>query len=78
MISEKLPGIWYGGDYNPDQWAEEVWLEDVRLMKLAQRMDLPDFLGYCAMVQGVCHNTEDHIEAVNAFLDKRTPSFTGR
>lgn len=25
----------YGGDYNPDQWPEEVWLEDVRLMKEA-------------------------------------------
>lgn len=24
--------IWYGGDYNPDQWPEEVWDEDVRLM----------------------------------------------
>jgi len=27
--------IWYGGDYNPDQWPEEVWDEDVRLMKKA-------------------------------------------
>ena len=24
--------IWYGGDYNPDQWPEEVWDEDIRLM----------------------------------------------
>ena len=27
--------IWYGGDYNPDQWLEEVWDDDVRLMKKA-------------------------------------------
>ncbi len=27
--------ILYGGDYNPEQWSEEVWLEDMRLMKLA-------------------------------------------
>ena len=27
--------IWYGGDYNPDQWPEEVWDDDVRLMKRA-------------------------------------------
>ena len=27
--------IWYGGDYNPDQWPEEVWDDDVRLMKKA-------------------------------------------
>ncbi|MYT74442.1 MULTISPECIES: beta-galactosidase [unclassified Streptomyces] len=25
----------YGGDYNPEQWPEEVWAEDVRLMKAA-------------------------------------------
>jgi beta-galactosidase len=24
--------IWYGGDYNPEQWPEEVWSEDARLM----------------------------------------------
>ncbi|MDO0933381.1 beta-galactosidase [Streptomyces sp. DG2A-72] len=27
-----VPGIAYGGDYNPEQWPEEVWAEDVRLM----------------------------------------------
>ena len=27
--------IWYGGDYNPAQWPEEVWDDDVRLMKKA-------------------------------------------
>jgi beta-galactosidase len=32
MIPE---GIAYGGDYNPEQWPEEVWAEDVRLMREA-------------------------------------------
>jgi beta-galactosidase len=27
--------IWYGGDYNPEQWPEEVWDDDVRLMRRA-------------------------------------------
>ncbi|WP_275004804.1 beta-galactosidase [Promicromonospora iranensis] len=27
--------IGYGGDYNPEQWPEEVWAEDVRLMNEA-------------------------------------------
>jgi len=27
--------LYYGGDYNPDQWSREVWLEDVRLMREA-------------------------------------------
>ncbi len=32
----KLPdGILYGGDYNPEQWPENVWQEDVRLMQEA-------------------------------------------
>lgn len=34
MINKKLPKIWYGGDYNPDQWTEEVWDDDIRQMKL--------------------------------------------
>jgi beta-galactosidase len=27
--------IWYGGDYNPEQWPEDVWDEDVALMRKA-------------------------------------------
>jgi beta-galactosidase len=27
--------IWYGGDYNPEQWPEDVWPEDVELMRRA-------------------------------------------
>jgi beta-galactosidase len=27
--------IRYGGDYNPEQWPEEVWLEDMELMRRA-------------------------------------------
>ncbi|MFG2327101.1 beta-galactosidase [Streptomyces sp. NPDC048568] len=27
--------ILYGGDYNPEQWPEETWPEDVRLMRTA-------------------------------------------
>lgn len=32
----KLPeGLLFGGDYNPEQWPEAVWLEDARLMREA-------------------------------------------
>lgn len=34
-ISPKCPHFLHGADYNPDQWPEEVWTEDMRLMKLA-------------------------------------------
>ena len=30
-----VPGLLYGGDYNPEQWPEEVWAEDARLMQEA-------------------------------------------
>ncbi|KHL93079.1 beta-galactosidase [Paenibacillus sp. IHB B 3415] len=35
MINEKLPKVWYGGDYNPEQWDAPVWAEDERMFKLA-------------------------------------------
>ncbi len=35
MITDRLPHVFYGGDYNPDQWPEEVWEEDARLMQEA-------------------------------------------
>ena len=28
--------IWFGGDYNPEQWPEHVWDEDIRLMQKAK------------------------------------------
>lgn len=27
--------LWFGGDYNPEQWPEEIWDDDVRLMTRA-------------------------------------------
>lgn len=32
---DKLDKIPYGGDYNPEQWPEETWQEDMRLFRLA-------------------------------------------
>lgn len=31
----RLEALAYGGDYNPDQWPEDVWDDDIRLMKEA-------------------------------------------
>lgn len=31
----KFKQIFFGGDYNPEQWPEETWLEDVALMREA-------------------------------------------
>jgi len=48
-----------------------------RLLKLAQRSDLPDFLETCAAFQAISHHTQDHAEAVHAFIGKRDGSYTG-
>jgi beta-galactosidase len=32
-INPRLPLIWHGGDYNPEQWPPATWDEDVRLMQ---------------------------------------------
>ena len=47
----RVAGMLYGGDYNPEQWPEETWLEDVELMReagvnLVSRRDL--LLGRCS------------------------------
>ena len=34
-LHRRLGGIAFCGDYNPEQWPEEVWAEDARLMKEA-------------------------------------------
>ena len=34
-FSNKVNKIVYGGDYNPEQWPEEIWADDMRLLKEA-------------------------------------------
>ena len=35
LLTENGRGIAFGGDYNPDQWPEEIWDDDIRLMEKA-------------------------------------------
>lgn len=39
-----------------------------RLMKMAQRTELADFLDHCAQVQALCHGTPEHQQALDAML----------
>ena len=48
-----------------------------RLLRNAERMDLPDFLNSAAAYQALMHQTKDHQEAMNAMLDKRPAKYTG-
>ena len=35
MMKKELPRFLYGGDYNPEQWPEETWAEDIKVFKQA-------------------------------------------
>ncbi|WP_406163295.1 beta-galactosidase [Streptomyces sp. NBC_00882] len=35
-LTDRLGGLAYGGDYNPEQWDEAVWKEDDELMRRAR------------------------------------------
>lgn len=49
-----------------------------KLLKMGQRMELPDFLESCAFMQAQCHGSEDHKEALDAIFEKRPPRFLGK
>ncbi len=34
-MNANKPPIRFGGDYNPEQWPEETWVQDVALMREA-------------------------------------------
>ena len=49
-----------------------------RLLREGQDMKLAPLLELSAAYQALAHHTEDHREAVAAFVEKRAPEFTGR
>ena len=49
-----------------------------RLLREAQHMRLDSLLELSAAYQALAHHTEDHQEAVAAFVDKRDPTFQDR
>uniref|UniRef100_UPI0025DE0417 enoyl-CoA hydratase-related protein n=1 Tax=uncultured Sphingomonas sp. TaxID=158754 RepID=UPI0025DE0417 len=48
-----------------------------RLLREAQTQRMSEILELSAAYQALAHETADHQEAVNAFLSKRDPIFTG-
>jgi 2-(1,2-epoxy-1,2-dihydrophenyl)acetyl-CoA isomerase len=48
-----------------------------RLLREGQKGDSDQVLELSAAFQAIVHETRDHVEAVTAILEKRSPSFTG-
>lgn len=48
-----------------------------QLIKEGQHSRLDSLLEMSASLQALAHQTEDHVEAVNAIIEKRTPQFKG-
>lgn len=48
-----------------------------RLIRESRLSSLSTILEASAAAQALCHTTRDHAEAVDAFLEKREPKFTG-
>ena len=49
-----------------------------RLLREGQDMKLAPLLELSAAYQALAHHTQDHAEAIAAFLEKRTPDYTGQ
>lgn len=48
-----------------------------KLLQQSEELQLTEMLDLCAKTQAKLHHTNDHLEAVNAFLEKRSGNFTG-
>ena len=49
-----------------------------RMMREGMDQKLPTHLELAAAYQALSHHTEDHGEAIDAFLEKRAPEFRDR
>ena len=71
-ISEQHPfpqRLLYGGDYNPEQWPESVWLDDMRLMTLAHvNMASVNIFSWALLEQQPEHYTFEQLDRIMDML----------
>jgi enoyl-CoA hydratase/carnithine racemase len=48
-----------------------------KLIKEGEHSSLESLLEVSASLQALAHQTKDHVEAVDAIIEKRTPQFSG-
>jgi len=60
--------MYYGGDYNPEQWPKDIWDEDMRMFKLAG-IDVATINVFSWAVVQPDENTY-HFETLDAIIDK--------
>ncbi len=49
-----------------------------RLIREGQQVRLESLLDTAAVIQALAHHTEDHVEAIAAYFEKRAPKFRGK
>jgi enoyl-CoA hydratase/carnithine racemase len=49
-----------------------------RLLRAGQHSTLQQSFDYAAAFQSLCHYTEDHMEALSAMFEKRSPKYAGK
>ncbi len=59
--------ILYGGDYNPEQWSEDIWREDMRLMALASVNMVSINIFSWALLEP--HPDQYHFEQLDRIMD---------
>ncbi len=83
LISKVVPAAEL--DKHTDELAHKLANGPTKALGLSKRvvnrvtsLELPDALEYEAYSQDIAGRTSDHLEAVQAFLEKRQPKFSGK
>lgn len=73
MLNNKMPFVWYGGDYNPDQWDEATLEQDIKYFKKAgiNMVTLPVFAWAKLEPEEGCYRFEWLDQILNRLWEER-------